>query len=131
VLGSVALQSLALLGLYASGHRPIVAVGLIALAGLAFAVFTAALGGLVLRVAPGRCDLAAATVSAAVNVGITGGAFVGGLALPSHGARGTVLIGAVFGVVALGTALGERLTRPAARAVPEPGRPYSPMHSFT
>ncbi|MFF0231643.1 MFS transporter [Micromonospora sp. NPDC005254] len=98
---TVALQSVALLGLYALGHRPSAAVSLLALAGLAFAAFTAALGGVVLQVAPGRSDLAAATVSAAVNVGITGGALVAGLALPSHGVHSTVLIGALLGVVAL------------------------------
>ncbi|MEE6258648.1 MFS transporter [Plantactinospora sonchi] len=116
LVATVALQTVALLGLYAFGRQPVVAVGLIALAGLAFAAFTAALGGLVLQVAPGRSDLAAATVSAAVNVGITGGAFVGGLALPSHGVRSTVLIGTLLGVVALLTALGERFIRPAGRA---------------
>jgi DHA1 family inner membrane transport protein len=110
---TVALQSAALSGLYALGHHPVAAVGLLAVAGLAFAAFTAALGGLVLQVAPGRSDLAAATVSAAVNVGITGGALVGGLALPSHGVQSTVLIGALIGVVALVLALGERLI-PAA-----------------
>jgi len=104
----VALQSVALLGLYAFGRQPAVAVGLIAVTGLAFAAFTAALGGLVLQVAPGRSDLAGATVSAAVNVGITGGAFLGGLALPGHGVRSTVLIGALLGLAALALALGER-----------------------
>jgi predicted MFS family arabinose efflux permease len=114
LVATVALQSVALLGLYTFGQRPTVAVGLIALAGLAFAAFTAALGGLVLQVAPGRSDLAAATLSAAVNVGITGGAFVGSLALPSHGVHSTVLIGALLGVAALVLALSERLIRPAA-----------------
>ncbi|MEU6025124.1 MFS transporter [Micromonospora sp. NPDC047134] len=111
---TVALQSGALLGLYTFGHRPAVAVGLIAVAGLAFAAFTAALGGLVLQVAPGRSDLAAATVSAAVNVGITAGALIGGLVLPGHGVRSTVLIGALLGIVAAVLALGERRIRPAA-----------------
>ncbi|RZT77243.1 DHA1 family inner membrane transport protein [Micromonospora violae] len=132
LLATVAVQSAALLGLSTFGHRPSVSVALIAVAGLAFAAFTAALGGLVLQVAPGRSDLAAATVSAAVNVGITAGAFVGGLALPSHGVRATVLIGALLGVIALVLALGERLIRPAPgpsegqrhrRAAPSPERP--------
>ncbi len=113
LLTTVALQSAALLGLHMFGERPSVSVGLIALAGLAFAAFTATLGGLVLQVAPGRSDLAAAAVSAAVNVGITAGAFVGGLALPTHGVRATVLIGALLGIAALVLALGERLIRPA------------------
>ncbi|MCZ7375902.1 MFS transporter [Micromonospora sp. WMMC250] len=117
LLITVAVQSAALLGLYAFGHRPSVSVALIALAGLAFTAFTAALGGLVLQVAPGRSDLAAATVSAAVNVGITAGAFLGGLVLPSHGVRAAVLIGALLGVVALLLALGERLVRPTPAAL--------------
>lgn len=66
-----------------------------------------------LQVAPGRSDLAAATVSAAVNVGITGGAFAGGLALTSHGVHSTVLIGALLSAVAVVVALSERLNRPA------------------
>ncbi len=112
LVATVALQCVALLGLYAFGHHPAVAVVLIAIAGLGFAAFTAALGGLVLQVAPGRSDLAAATLSAAVNVGITGGAFFGALVLESHGAAGTMLIGALLGAVALALALGERLIPP-------------------
>ncbi|KAB1909528.1 MFS transporter [Micromonospora sp. AMSO1212t] len=112
LVATVALQCVALLGLYAFGHHPAVAVVLIAIAGLGFAAFTAALGGLVLQVAPGRSDIAAATLSAAVNVGITGGAFFGALMLESHGAASTMLIGALLGAVALALALGERLIPP-------------------
>jgi DHA1 family inner membrane transport protein len=118
LVATVALQSAALLGQYTFGQRPTVAVTLIAVAGLAFAAFTAALGGLVLQVAPGRSDLAAATVSAAVNVGIAGGAFAGSLTLPSHGVHSTVLIGALLGAAALVLALSERLLRPTARTGP-------------
>ncbi|MEV0718479.1 MFS transporter [Asanoa sp. NPDC050611] len=117
LLWTVGLQAVALLGLYTLGHDPTAAVVLLGLSGLAFAAFTAALGGLVLRVAPGRSDLAAATLSAAVNVGVTAGALAGGLALPSHGVRSTVLIGAAFGVAALALAMGERLL-PAPTARP-------------
>ncbi|GIF67922.1 MFS transporter [Asanoa ishikariensis] len=113
LVATVALQAAALIGLYALGGWPAAAVVLLALSGLAFAAFTAALGGLVLRVAPGRSDLAAATLSAAVNVGITAGAWLGGLVLPSHGVRSTVLIGALLGTVALALALAERLLPPA------------------
>ncbi|MFG1870127.1 MFS transporter [Micromonospora arborensis] len=115
LVATVALQTVALLGLYAIGHRPTAAVGLLALAGLAFAAFTAVLGGVVLQVAPGRSDLAAATVSAAVNVGITGGALVAGLALPSYGVHSTVLLGALLGVVALLIVAGGFNLRPTRR----------------
>jgi len=122
---TVALQSVALLALHTLGHRPAAAVALLALAGLAFAAFTAALGGLVLQVAPGRSDLAAATLSAAVNVGITAGALVSGLALPTHGVRSTVLIGALLGVAALLMALGERLLPPAPDLPRSKGQVYA------
>jgi MFS transporter, DHA1 family, inner membrane transport protein len=114
LLATVTVQAVALLGLYTFGQRPTAAVILIALAGLAFAAFTTTLGGLVLQVAPGRSDLAAATVSAAVNVGITGGALFGSLTLTSQGVHSTVLVGALLGVLALVLALCERLIRPAA-----------------
>ncbi|MDY7087739.1 MAG: hypothetical protein SYR96_21860 [Actinomycetota bacterium] len=109
LITTVALQFVALLGLYVFGALPVVAVAMIGLAGLAFAGFTASLGGLVLQVAPGRSDVAAATLSAAVNVGITAGAFLGGLALPARGVQSTVLIGVLLGFAALLLALGERL----------------------
>ncbi|SNT62332.1 MFS transporter, DHA1 family, inner membrane transport protein [Asanoa hainanensis] len=116
---TVGLQAVALVGLYALGGWPAAAVTLLALSGLAFAAFTAALGGLVLRVAPGRSDLAAATLSAAVNVGITAGAWLGGLVLPSHGPRGAVLVGALLGLVALALALAERLLPYADSRTPD------------
>lgn len=118
LVATVALQAAALVGLFASGHRPVVAVTLLALAGLAFAGFTAALGGLALQVAPGRSDLAGATLSAAVNVGIAGGALLGGLVLPGHGVRASVLVGALLGVAALGLALAERRLPPATAGEP-------------
>ncbi|MEV4535065.1 MFS transporter [Asanoa sp. NPDC049518] len=117
---TVGLQAVALVGLYALGDRPAAAVVLLAVSGLAFAAFTAALGGLVLRVAPGRSDLAAATLSAAVNVGVTAGAWLGGLVLPSHGVRSTVLVGALLGIVALALALLPYADRRTADAAPEP-----------
>ncbi|MBG0569219.1 MFS transporter [Actinoplanes aureus] len=101
LITTVMLQTVALLVLYMFGRQPVVAVGMIALSGMAFAAFTAALGGLVLQVAPGRSDVAAATLSAAVNVGITFGAFAGGLAVSGFGVASTVLIGAALGGIAL------------------------------
>lgn len=107
---TVALQTVALLVLCVFGRQPEVAVGMIALSGMAFAAFTAALGDLVLQVAPGRSDVAAATLSAAVNVGITVGAFAGGLAVTGFGVASTVLIGAVLGGIALVLACGQRVS---------------------
>ncbi|GIE36702.1 MFS transporter [Actinoplanes italicus] len=104
---TVALQTVALLVLYMFGRQPVAAVGMIALSGMAFAAFTAVLGGLVLQVAPGRSDVAAATLSAAVNVGITVGAFAGGLTVSGFGVASTLLIGAALGGIALALACGQ------------------------
>ncbi|MDG4798647.1 MFS transporter [Micromonospora sp. WMMD1082] len=118
---TVAVQSVALLALYAGGHLAIAAVGLVAVAGLAFAALTTALGGLVLEVAPGRSDIAAAAVSTAVNVGITGGALIGGLLLPGFGVRSTVLVGGLLSAAAVLLALGEKLLPPARTPAPVTG----------
>lgn len=119
------LQSVALLGLFASGTVPVVAVSLTALAGMAFAVFTTALGTQVLRLAPSRPELASAGTSVAMNVGIAGGGFLGGLLL-GFGVRGTALLAgglsAVAAALALaGPALRSAMQHPVAR--PGPARP--------
>lgn len=110
LMTTVALQTVALLVLSVFGGQPVAAVGMIALSGMAFAAFTAALGGLVLQVAPGRSDVAAATLSAAVNVGITAGALAGGLAVTGFGVASTVLVGAVLGGIALVLACGRQVS---------------------
>jgi DHA1 family inner membrane transport protein len=115
---TVAVQVVAHLGLFVAGGVAPVAVALLALSGLGFAGFTTALGALVLDIAPGRSDIAAAAVSASVNVGSTAGAFVGGVALAGQGAHATVLVGAALGVAALGVALGERWMLAPAGASP-------------
>ena len=119
----VAAQAAALLGLYVLGGTPVVAVGLVALSGLSFGALTTALASRVLQVAPGSADLAAAGASTAVNVGITAGAFVGSMLLPSFGVRGTALAGGLLSLAALAVVLGEPLLaaggrEPAAAAAP-------------
>lgn len=115
----VASQAVALLGLYPLGGVPVVAVALVALAGLAFAALTTALASRVLQVAPGSLDLAAAGVSSAVNVGITAGAFLGGLLLPAWGVRSTVLVGGLLSLAALAVLLIEPRRRPDRHIFPE------------
>ena len=105
---TVAVQAAALLGLYGWGHGSFAAVVLLSLAGLAFAALTAAMGGRVLEVAPGRSDIAAAGVSTAVNVGISAGALVGGLLLSGYGVRSTALVGGLITVLALALSLVEQ-----------------------
>jgi MFS transporter, DHA1 family, inner membrane transport protein len=115
----LASQAVALLGLYPLGGVPVVAVALVALAGLAFAALTTALASRVLQVAPGSLDLAAAGVSSAVNVGITAGAFLGGLLLPAWGVRSTVLVGGLLSLAALAVLLIEPRRRPDRHNFPE------------
>ncbi|MFI7128750.1 MFS transporter [Nonomuraea sp. NPDC050153] len=97
----VAAQSAALLGLYLFGDVPIVAVVLVALAGLSFSAMCTALASRILQVAPGSVELASAGVSTAFNVGITAGAFVGSVLLPGFGVRSTTLVGGLLSLAAL------------------------------
>jgi DHA1 family inner membrane transport protein len=109
VIATIALQPMALLGLLAFGQSAPAAVVSIMVAGLAFSAFTAALGAVVLQVAPGRTDFAGAIVSTAVNVGITAGAFLGGVALSESGVTTVMAVGAVVGALGLAIVLTERL----------------------
>lgn len=118
--GILTVQAAALVGLSAWGSAAVLAVVLFAVAGLAFAALTAAMGGRVLEVAPGRSDVAAAGVSTAVNVGITAGALVGGLLLDGPGVRSTALVGGLVTVVALALAVAEQR---AAAPGPRTDRP--------
>jgi DHA1 family inner membrane transport protein len=119
----VAAQAAALLGLYATGGTPVVAVVLLALSGLSFGALTTALASRVLQVAPGSADLAAAGAATAVNVGITAGAFVGSILLPGLGVRSTALVGGLLSLAALAVALGEPLVAAGSR---EPVAPAAP-----
>jgi DHA1 family inner membrane transport protein len=122
MVAPVAAQTTALLGLYALGGTPVVAVALVALSGLAFGALTTALASRVLQVAPGSADLAAAGASTAVNVGITAGALVGSVLLPGVGVRGTALLGGLLSLAALAAALVEPVAagdrRPVASGAP-------------
>jgi MFS transporter, DHA1 family, inner membrane transport protein len=120
LIATIALQALTLLALFVLGDHPVASVVLVALAGFGFAGFTACLGGLVLRVAPGRSDVAGATLSASVNIGIAAGAFAGGLALPAFGVASTVLLGAAASALALALVLGERAVASTRERSPQP-----------
>ncbi|WP_181449592.1 MFS transporter [Streptomyces cyaneus] len=92
----VAVQAVALLGLYATGHVPAVSVVLIMLLGASVATIFMATQSRVLQVAPGRTETALAANSAAYNVGIAAGALLGGFLLPVVGVRGTFLVGGLL-----------------------------------
>jgi len=109
-VGSVALMTIALFGLYASGSHPDVAVGFQALEGFGLSAGTVCLQTRVLLFAPSSTDMATAWYSTSFNVGIASGPAIGGLVLTELGLRTAPLVGGLLLVAALGVLLGERLT---------------------
>jgi DHA1 family inner membrane transport protein len=109
---SVGLLAAALLGLYAVGDRPYAATALVALSGFALSGVPTGTQHRILQVAPGSTELASAWNGAAFNVGIAGGALVGGLLLPAYGVRATALAGGLL----TGAALLVLLTEPLVTA---------------
>jgi predicted MFS family arabinose efflux permease len=96
------------------------------LAVVAVLLVGASLGGLatavqvrVLTVAPGSTDVASAGSSSMFNVGIAGGALLGGLLVSGPGVRWVPLAGALLAVVATAVMVGpgraKRSTAPVAR----------------
>ena len=122
--GVIGAQTVALAGQWALGSNQIATIVSICVSGFALAALSAGLAARVLEVAPSSSDLAAAGTSTAFNIGITLGAFVGSLLLPTLGVRATALAGMLFTLAALAVALAEpRLsTRRRARPseAPEP-----------
>lgn len=105
--GVIGAQMVALAGQWALGDNQIATILSICVSGFALAALSAGLGARVLEVAPSGSDLAAAGTSTAFNIGITLGAFVGGLLLPVFGVRATALAGTLFTLAALAVALAE------------------------
>jgi MFS transporter, DHA1 family, inner membrane transport protein len=118
----VALQALALLGLYAAGQQPVFTAALLGLSGVAMAGLVGALSTRVLEVAPGDSSVASAGMSTAFNVGITAGALLGSVLLPAYGVRSTALVGGLLSVAALAAVLAEPLVarRPGQRMITKP-----------
>ena len=102
-------QTLALAGQWAAGPSPAATIVMVAVTGFTLAGVSASLGVRVLETAPGGSDLALAGVSTAFNVGITAGAFLGSVLLPSAGVRSTALVGAGLTTLALAAVLTEPL----------------------
>ncbi|WP_331766453.1 MFS transporter [Embleya sp. NBC_00896] len=94
-------QALALLTLWAAGRSQPVVVAMLALLGASVGPLFMAAQNQVLRVAPGRTEMALAANSAAFNLGVAAGALLGGLLLPVVGVRGTFLVGGLLTVAAL------------------------------
>lgn len=116
----IAIQAAALLGLHLAGGSPVPAAVLVALFGMCMGALPPTLGARILRHAPGRTDIASAVQSSAFNVGITGGALIGGLLLPAAGVRSVALAGGLLGVAALAVVLAEPLVARRGRTAGGP-----------
>ncbi|WP_156325421.1 MFS transporter [Nonomuraea sp. SBT364] len=117
----IALLAVSMFGMYVFAGTAAAVVALLALSGFAMGALTPALSNRVLEVAPGSSDLASAGQSAAFNVGIAAGSYLGGVVLPSAGVRATALAGGIAAAAALLTVLAEPLIagpRAAERSAP-------------
>jgi MFS transporter, DHA1 family, inner membrane transport protein len=100
-------QVVALAGLFLCGASPVATVVFVMMFGLMLAALVTAFQARVMEVAPGSTDIASAGTSAAFNVGIGGGALIGGLTLDVFGARATAPAGALLAAGAVATLLAE------------------------
>jgi DHA1 family inner membrane transport protein len=125
MVGSTALMALSLLGMYVFATSEAAVAGFLSLSGFALGALSPALTNRVLEVAPGSSDLASAGTSAAFNVGIAGGAFLGGIVLSASGLRSTALVGGVVVVVALIAVAIDPLVAPARGIGATPAQPAS------
>ncbi|MFG2960215.1 MFS transporter [Streptomyces sp. NPDC048291] len=118
---AVAVQAAGLLGLYAAGTRPVVAVVFLALLGGALGPVFMTTQNEMLRCAPGRTDSALAANSGCYHAGIAAGAALGGLILALADVRVAFLAGGLLtvgaGVVLAG---GWRWRRRPAPDLPGP-----------
>lgn len=119
----VATQAAGMLGLYAFGSAPAGAVACLVLLGGSLGPVFMATQNQMLRLAPGRTEIALAANSGAYNAGIAGGALLGGLILPAWDVRATFLVGGLLTVTSFAVLLTERMLPPAEQGRPaESGR---------
>ncbi|WP_127542190.1 MFS transporter [Actinoplanes sp. OR16] len=97
----IGLQTVALFGQWVFGTSAAASVVTLAASGFALASMAAALGVRALETAPRSTDMAAAGTSTAFNVGIMGGALIGGVLIPAAGVRSVALAGAALSLLAL------------------------------
>jgi predicted MFS family arabinose efflux permease len=105
--GGVALLGASMIVLAAAGHVEAAVIPLVMAFGVGLSALAVSGQNRLLDVAPGNPDVASAGYSATFNVGIGGGALVGGLLLPVAGVRSTPLVGGLLAVAALSVLLAE------------------------
>ena len=101
----VALLAAAFFGLYGVGTVPLVAVGGMAMTGLALSAMITAVSTELLVVAPGSLYIASACGSSAFNLGIAAGSLAGGLILHASGIRAVPFAAAFLAAAALAVLL--------------------------
>ncbi|MFC5927293.1 MFS transporter [Micromonospora vulcania] len=115
---AVSVQTAAMLLLFQSaGNQAMVITGLALLGWSAAPIFTATQAR-ILHVSPGRTEIGFAANSAAFNVGVAAGAFLGGAALSAFGVRGAFLVGALLTLATVALLLGEPLLASGRRRTP-------------
>ncbi|MFA1538703.1 MFS transporter [Actinomadura monticuli] len=112
--------------LFAFGTAAVPAVGGLVLLGLGLPAFVTAMQARVLESAPGDTDVASAWTASAFNVGIAGGALLGGALLPVTGVRGTALAGGLLAAAALAVIAADGPPRRRVRP-PPPRLASSPL----
>ncbi|HEY0617869.1 MAG TPA: MFS transporter [Kribbella sp.] len=112
VVWPLGLAACALLSLFALGQYRPMAIALLTATGLAFSAFAVAGQNRTLEVAPGSTDIALAGSSSAFNIGIAGGALLGGILIDNSGVRSVALVGGLLTAIGFAVMLAEpRLVR--------------------
>jgi predicted MFS family arabinose efflux permease len=128
-LACVALLSASLLGLFALGQLAWAALALPVAWSLSFSPLPASLGARVFEVAPSSTDVGNAVMTVAFNLGIGGGALVGGALVAGPGVRARTLVAGLIAAAALTVLVASRaagagpLDRLAALGLLDRGRP--------
>ena len=99
MFGGVTGLAFTLLALAALAHSGVADVALVCLFGYSLSILAIGVQSRVLDVAPGNLNVASAINSATFNVGIGGGALLGGLLLQGPGVRSIALIGGIVATV--------------------------------
>lgn len=105
--GSVAGLAVSLLALAACAHVQVAVIVLLGLFGFSLSGLAISVQSRVLDTAPGNPEIASAGNSAVFNVGIGGGALLGGLLLPGLGVRSIDLAGGLLAAAALAVVFAE------------------------
>ncbi|MDX6249951.1 MAG: transporter, family, inner rane transport protein [Kribbellaceae bacterium] len=124
VVWPLGLAACALLSLFALGQFRPMAIALLTATGLAFSAFAVAGQNRTLEVAPGSTDIALAGSGSAFNIGIAGGALIGGILIDNTGVRSVALAGGLLTAIGFAVMLAEpRLVRGHALPADEVAQP--------